>query len=112
MRTLLVVDAEGVCSGVGEGEADSSGMGEGVGVGVTDGDSCASTAYVDASESRIARFSFFVILLVAALCERRINSAAVIDRHYIKCNTASLRSEKGYRAIRNRAEIFHRHDSR
>ena len=35
----------------------------GVGVGVGDGDSCASTTYVDASESKIARFSFFVILL-------------------------------------------------
>ena len=57
MRALLVGDAEGVCSGVGEGEADSSGAADGVGAGA----SCPIPAQVETKAIRSATLSFFVI---------------------------------------------------
>ena len=57
MRTFLVGDAEGLCSGVSEGEADSSGMGEGVGV----SESCAIAPQIEAKAIRITTLSSFVM---------------------------------------------------
>ena len=61
MRTLLAVEGEGVCSGVGEGgtdcsgeidgEGDSPGVGEGVGV----GDSCAAVIATKATQESKVR---------------------------------------------------------
>ena len=59
MRTLLVGDAEGVCSGTGEGVADSSGVVEGVGVGV--GASCPIAAQIEAKAIRMTVLTFFVM---------------------------------------------------
>lgn len=87
MRTFLGGEAEGVCSGDGEGvtdssgrieeAGDSSGIAEGVGV---DGP-CAKAAEAKRA-TRNTRLAFFVIVLVAALYERRISSATVTDRRY------------------------------
>src|SRR6266566_5470463 len=59
MRTLLVEDAEGVCSGTGEGAADSSGVGEEVGAGV--GASCPIAAQIEAKAIRMTALNFFVM---------------------------------------------------
>ena len=66
-----VGEIEGDSIGVGATEGDSSGVGERVGV----GDSCAIPAQIELRAIRSAILTLFIILLVAALCERRINSA-------------------------------------
>src|SRR5260370_12731750 len=78
---------------VGEGAGVSSGVGEGDGEGEAVGDSCATATVT------------------------KINAANMGDRQsaisiWIRCNTASLHSEKDCHATRNRQEIFHRERSR
>ena len=101
-------------------------FGLGVGIGVVDGVSWANAAQIDINPTKSAAVDLFVMssgvetsVLVSPRnpddCERFINFPALrsnLTWNDIKCNTASLRLGKGYRAIRNRAEIFHRHDSR
>ena len=100
-------------------------FGLGVGIDVVDGVSWANAAQIDINPTKSAAVGPFVMSNgVASLvllrrnpddCERFLNFIALrsnLSRNDIKCNTASLGSEKGYRAIRNRAEIFHRRDSR
>jgi len=101
-------------------------FGLGVGIGVADGVSWANAAQIDVNPTKRAAVSPFVMssgietsLVVLRRnpddCKRFLDFIALrsnFARNGIKCNTASLRSGKGYRAIRNRAEIFHRCDSR
>jgi len=101
-------------------------FGLGVGIGVVDGVCSANAAQIDINPTKSAAVDLFVMssevetsLLVSPRnpdgCERFLNFPALrsnLTWNDIKCNTASSRLGKGYRAIRNRAEIFHRHDSR
>ena len=101
-------------------------FGLGVGIGVVDGVSWANAAQIDINPTKSTAVDPFVMLsgvetsLVVSRrnaddCEKFLNFTALrsnLSRNDIKCNTASLGSEKGYRAIRNCAEIFHRRDSR
>jgi hypothetical protein len=106
---------------VGEG----FGLGAG-GVGVVDGASWANVAQSDINPTKRAAVSPFVMPSgvepsFAVLQSKPDNFKGFLDftalrsnfvRNDIKCNNASLHSGKGYRAIRNRAEILHRHDLR
>src|SRR6266542_1345828 len=84
MRTFLGGEAEGVCSGDGEGVTDSSGRIEEAGdsSGIAEGDGPCAKAAEAKRATRNTRLAFFVIVLVAALYERRISSATVTDRRY------------------------------
>src|SRR6266480_2479317 len=101
-------------------------FGLGVGIGVVDGVSWANAAQIDVNLTTSAAVSPFVMLSGAETslvvlrrnpddCKRFLDFIALrssFARNNIKCNTASLRSGKGYRLIRNRAEMCQRHDSR
>ena len=100
-------------------------FGLGVGIGVVDGVSWANAVQIDVNPTTSAAVSPFVMLNGAETplfvlrrnpddWKRFLDFIALrssFARNDIKCNTASLGSGKGYRAIRNRAEIFHHRDS-
>ena len=83
-ETVVTLFLQCIMDALGEGDSDSAGVSEGAkeAVGIGDGDSCPIAAQIEAKAIRIATLSLFVMLLVAALYERRINSTAVIDRRY------------------------------
>jgi hypothetical protein len=98
MRTLLVEDAEGVCSGTGEGAADSSGVGEGVGAGV--GASCPIAAQIEAKAIRMTALNFFVMSIgvasrAVALCERRETSLVVGPEEAEETRESPIRLRSG-----------------
>ncbi len=107
MRTPRAGDAFTFGEGVGLGDGVVFGVGDAVGEALDLGDSSAIATETNAKPIKIAALTFFVI--VAALCERRIISATVIDHRY--SSSANSRSGKDCGAIRSRAEIFDRHRS-
>ena len=80
MRPPRAGDAFPPGEGAGLGDGAALGIGDALGEALDPGDSCAIATETNAKPIKIAALTFFVI--VAALCERRIISATVIDHRY------------------------------
>ena len=107
MRPPRAGDAFSLGEGAGLGDGAALGIGDAVGEAFELSDSCAIAPETNAKPIKIAALTFFVI--AAAVGEHCIISAMVTDRRH--SNSANSRSGKDCRAIRSRAEIFHRHRS-